>query len=75
MHHKFGIVDGKYLLNGSFNYTKQAKDKNFENLMILWNHPNVLEDYQDEFQNIWNMIEREDFQIEGPHRKRGKSCD
>lgn len=35
MHNKFVVIDGHLLINGSFNWTKQAVNKNNENLVIL----------------------------------------
>lgn len=37
MHHKFAIVDGRLLINGSFNWTRQAVLYNQENCIITDN--------------------------------------
>lgn len=37
MHHKFAIVDGRLLINGSFNWTRQAVLYNQENCVITDN--------------------------------------
>ena len=34
MHHKFALVDGCVLANGSFNWTRSATEKNDENLVV-----------------------------------------
>lgn len=34
MHHKFALVDGAWLLNGSFNWTRSASVNNEENLLV-----------------------------------------
>merc|ERR1712140_58116 len=44
MHHKFAIVDSNVLINGSFNWTRQAISGNSENL-ILSNEPTLVKDY------------------------------
>ena len=52
MHHKFVIVDSKLLLNGSFNWTRQAITGNQENLLVI-NVPHVVEKYLEEFDKLW----------------------
>ena len=34
MHHKFALVDGAWLLNGSFSWTRSASVNNEENLLV-----------------------------------------
>lgn len=52
MHHKFAILDGNILINGSFNWTRSASTRNQENLMIL-EHPGMVRSFQDEFDRLW----------------------
>ncbi|TNE44072.1 MAG: endonuclease [Deltaproteobacteria bacterium] len=52
MHHKFAILDGQLLLNGSFNWTRSASTRNQENLMIL-EQPGMVRAFQDEFERLW----------------------
>ena len=35
MHHKFAILDGNAVLTGSYNWTLESEDGNFENLAVL----------------------------------------
>ena len=35
LHHKFGIFDNKYLVNGSYNFTYSAKMNNSENIVLF----------------------------------------
>jgi phosphatidylserine/phosphatidylglycerophosphate/cardiolipin synthase-like enzyme len=35
MHHKFMVVDGKLLFNGSFNYSPNAEDNSFEHVRLI----------------------------------------
>ncbi|UPT74633.1 MAG: phospholipase D-like domain-containing protein [Elusimicrobiota bacterium] len=34
MHHKFALLDGELLITGSFNWTRAADEKNFENMVF-----------------------------------------
>ncbi len=52
MHNKFALVDGKYLINGSFNWTTQAVNYNQENILIIENK-SLFSKYQDEFNRLW----------------------
>jgi len=53
MHHKFLIIDNLCLLNGSFNWTKQARENNCENIMIT-NDKKFVQLYSDHFNKMWN---------------------
>jgi phosphatidylserine/phosphatidylglycerophosphate/cardiolipin synthase-like enzyme len=53
-HHKFMIIDGSTLETGSFNYSAAATNKNAENVLVLWNSPNVATSYEQEWQRLWN---------------------
>eukprot|EP01098_Paradermamoeba_levis_P001352 TRINITY_DN1155_c0_g1_i2.p2 TRINITY_DN1155_c0_g1~~TRINITY_DN1155_c0_g1_i2.p2 ORF type:complete len:155 (-),score=30.25 TRINITY_DN1155_c0_g1_i2:81-545(-) len=55
MHHKFCIVDGSLLINGSFNWTKGACFYNRENVMIT-NEPEFVKSFQDEFETLWTAF-------------------
>ena len=51
MHHKFAIVDGRELLNGSYNWTRSAVD-NWENLHATTS-PAVVDAFQRQFDSLW----------------------
>lgn len=52
MHHKFAVLDGRVLINGSFNWTHGAATDNCENIMIT-NNPTLISQYQQEFEKLW----------------------
>ncbi|KAG2219349.1 hypothetical protein INT45_011257 [Circinella minor] len=52
MHNKFAIVDGATLINGSFNWSKGARFKNRENIIIT-NIPECIKEFQKQFDSLW----------------------
>lgn len=54
MHHKFAIIDGERLLNGSYNWTRTAADYNFENLLVT-NDEGLVKPFAKEFERLWEM--------------------
>mmetsp|Transcript_128098 Transcript_128098/g.190885 ORF Transcript_128098/g.190885 Transcript_128098/m.190885 type:complete len:220 (-) Transcript_128098:29-688(-) len=54
MHHKFAIVDKKVLVNGSFNWTRQAVLSNRENVVITPDKALVTA-FGNEFETMWDM--------------------
>jgi len=52
MHHKFMVGDGKAVLTGSFNWTKNAVEKNAENFVIV-RLKYIIEPFEREFERIW----------------------
>lgn len=48
MHNKYCIVDNSTLINGSYNWTYFAENKNFENIMICKEHE-IVTDYASDF--------------------------
>lgn len=55
MHHKFAIVDGRYLITGSYNWTRSASDNNFENVLITTDDAAV-EAFEAEFELLWQKM-------------------
>lgn len=49
---QFCIIDGKLLINGSFNWTYSAASKNEENIVIT-NHADLVEDFVEHFSKMW----------------------
>ena len=54
MHHKFALIDAKQLINGSFNWTRSATDRNQENIMIS-SHPKALAAFSTMFETLWQQ--------------------
>lgn len=52
MHNKYCIIDDTVLINGSYNWTYFAENKNMENVMIIKNEENVIKAYCNEFDLI-----------------------
>eukprot|EP00435_Cladocopium_sp_Y103_P020765 s1255_g5.t1 len=59
MHHKFAIIDGTALINGSFNWTAQATKGNQENAVIYGEHPRLAGKFLEEFERLWEDFEPE----------------
>ena len=52
MHHKFAVLDGGTLLTGSYNWTRGAAEKNYENLVLL-EEPSLVAEFLGQFEKIW----------------------
>jgi phosphatidylserine/phosphatidylglycerophosphate/cardiolipin synthase-like enzyme len=52
MHHKFVILDGQTVLTGSYNWTLESEEQNYESLLIL-RDTYVVESYGKEFEALW----------------------
>jgi phosphatidylserine/phosphatidylglycerophosphate/cardiolipin synthase-like enzyme len=48
-HNKIMLIDGRTIITGSFNFTKQAESSNAENLLVIHNHPDLFAQYQTNF--------------------------
>jgi mitochondrial cardiolipin hydrolase len=57
MHDKFMVVDGKFVLTGSFNWTFQAGSSNQENVLVV-DHPYYCEKYSKEFDTLWHNFNK-----------------
>lgn len=55
MHHKFMVVDKAILVNGSFNWTRSASEKNQENICIIENK-SLAAEYLKEFDRLWRKF-------------------
>lgn len=57
MHHKFVILDGQVVLTGSYNWTIESEEQNYDNLLII-RHPSVVLPYVREFEELWASSEQ-----------------
>ncbi|MCB0837357.1 MAG: DUF1669 domain-containing protein [Bacteroidetes bacterium] len=56
MHHKFAIYDRKYVLTGSYNWTRSAATSNQENILVT-SDQEVVKKYMSEFDRLWRNME------------------
>ena len=49
-HNKIMLIDGRTILTGSFNFTKQAEKSNAENLLVIKDRPDLFNKYYANFQ-------------------------
>ena len=52
MHNKYCIIDDSILINGSYNWTYYAENKNEENIIIHKDNPQLIQQYIDDFERI-----------------------
>jgi cardiolipin hydrolase len=52
MHHKFVILDGRTVLTGSYNWTLESEEQNYEGLLIL-HAPEQVAVFHQEFEALW----------------------
>jgi phosphatidylserine/phosphatidylglycerophosphate/cardiolipin synthase-like enzyme len=57
MHHKFALVDGTTLLNGSYNWTRSAGSFNEENLVVS-SEPALVQAFVRQFTALWDVLAR-----------------
>lgn len=55
MHHKFALFDRKHLLSGSYNWTRSAAERNYENL-VLSSEEELVHSFQGEFERLWEKL-------------------
>jgi len=53
MHHKFAVIDGMVLINGSLNWTNQAVNGNQENVVMYRNAHKLCAQFTGEFERMW----------------------
>lgn len=66
MHNKFCIIDGKKLTTGSMNPTFNGAYKNNNNLLLI-NSVILSQNYEEEFQEMWNGIFKKGERVRNPN--------
>jgi mitochondrial cardiolipin hydrolase len=59
MHHKFAVFDRKVAVTGSYNWSDESEQDNYENLVIL-REPALVEAYVREFEELWKQASEAD---------------
>lgn len=57
MHHKFAVIDDEITITGSYNWTRSAETKNYENILVT-DDKKVAETYTREFDKLWEVMEQ-----------------
>ena len=52
LHHKFAVLDGHTVLTGSYNWTIDSEERNFDHMLVL-RDPELVLAYQQEFERLW----------------------
>jgi len=53
LHHKVIIIDGRYVITGSYNFSENAESRNDENSVVIDNQ-NIAQSFGMEFSDIFN---------------------
>lgn len=56
MHHKFAVIDDTITITGSYNWTRSAEQKNYENILVT-DSKDVAKAYGREFDKLWEITE------------------
>ncbi|MGE0072368.1 MAG: phospholipase D family protein [Thiomonas sp.] len=54
-HDKYMIIDHRTVQTGSFNYTYSAAQRNAENVLVVWNAPQLAARYQADWEHNWAL--------------------
>ena len=54
-HDKYMVIDRRTVQTGSFNYTYSAAHRNAENVLVLWNAPDVAARYLADWERNWAL--------------------
>ena len=57
MHHKFAVIDDEITITGSYNWTRSAETRNYENILVT-DDKKVAKTYTKEFDKLWSVMEQ-----------------
>jgi mitochondrial cardiolipin hydrolase len=63
MHHKFAVLDESVALTGSYNWSEESEEENYENLVILRENA-LVEAYTSEFELLWQQAFEDDLEAQ-----------
>jgi phosphatidylserine/phosphatidylglycerophosphate/cardiolipin synthase-like enzyme len=65
MHNKYMLIDGRWILSGSFNWSNSSEWQHIENIVVVdgAKYTNALNRFQKNFESIWNMNRQDRSQI------------
>lgn len=58
MHNKFCVVDNQILINGSYNWTYYAENKNREDVLIIEGETDTIQSFINEFERLKSLTEK-----------------
>jgi phosphatidylserine/phosphatidylglycerophosphate/cardiolipin synthase-like enzyme len=53
-HSKYVVIDGAHVQTGSYNYSASAARYNAENVLVVWNRPDLARNYLDNWQGLYS---------------------
>ena len=54
-HDKYIVADARHVETGSFNYSQAAARSNSENVLVVWNNPDLAASYLKHWQNRYDQ--------------------
>jgi phospholipase D len=60
-HNKVIVIDGRHVITGSFNFTKNAQERNAENVVLIANEPELAQRYAANFGHLASRARPSDF--------------
>lgn len=58
MHNKFCVIDNKILINGSYNWTYYAEDRNKENILLIKDEQQTINAFASEFDRLKSLTKK-----------------